>query len=291
MITFAVWNIVEYHKEEIMKNLTIIAFCWALCLSFTSCGSDDHAPNISFVTPNTSGHQLRTVTHAGYLPDTYDWVMTYNGKNLTGGTGSYLHETTSDYSYQVSLGFTSSTVNITSSAAEKSTITIGANRLISQMKVNDNTFEFAYNSNGYMTEWKENVVNTGFGSVTSYNAKATLSYTTSNDLKQIVYTNNDDYPDNLCTLTFTPADTLNINGLLPEAISKQMGVLGFEYLYYAGALGKASSRLIRSIHVAYNATPAADYDLVFHYVLNKDNDVVFCSYTYKGQSASATYKY
>ena len=274
-----------------MKKFTLFALSAIVCFSLASCGSNDDTPNISFTSPNTTGHQLRSVVHAGYLPDTYDWEFTYNGTLLTGAKGTYVHETTGDYSYNVTLGFTSSTLTISSSASEKSTVTVGTNKLISQMKVNDNTYNFSYNDSGYLTDWQENIVNTGFGSVTSYNSKATIFYSNDNDIKQIIYTNNDGYPNDLCTVTFTAADTLNVNGLLPEALSKQMGILGFEYLYYLGALGKPTKHLVRSVHVAYNTNPALDYDINFHYVLNNNKDITFCSYAYKEQSASATYKY
>ena len=190
-----------------------------------SCSGDDNPPSLELNTPNTEGDRLISVEHSGYLPSTYDWSFSYNGKRLVKAVGTYKNGTETPYTYTSTLKYGYQSLEITSTGNDQSTLTI-TNGLISHMDVNKNSYDFTY-ENGYLTHWKEHIVSESFGQVTSYTSHADITYNISGDLMKIDYTANDDYPYDNCILTFNTTDTLNINGLLPEVISKEMGCLGF----------------------------------------------------------------
>ena len=111
-------------------------------------------------------------------------------------------------------------------------------------------------------------------------------------MHHIDYTENENNPLNTVTLTFTPDERLNVNGLLPEGVTRQMGCLGFEHLYYAGLMGGPTTHLVKKVEVKHALYPERDYTLEFEYSADvAGRNVVLCNFRYEGQPASVTYKY
>jgi hypothetical protein len=271
------------------KRIILYTAMLSMALFTVSSCSDDDPPPLKLNTPNTEGNRLMSVEHAGFLPSTYDWSFSYNNARLVKAYGTYKNQMDEPYTYESTLKYGHNSLKVSSTGKDKSTLTLNEAGLISRMEVNKNTYNFKY-ENSYLTEWTENVVSESFGQVTSYTSHADITYTLSGNLQEIVYTENLNYPYDYCRLTFSTTDTLNANGLLPEAISKEMGCLGFEHLYYAGALGRGTRNLVREITFRYPQRPEKNKTVTFQYAL-RGKDVVLCSYTYEGQPASATYKY
>lgn len=278
-------------KKKNMKKKSFIFISGILltAMTFMSCSSDD-APPIRLEKPNTTGKAITAVEHSGYLPDTYDWKFNYHDGRLTSGEGTYRKEVESPYTYNFYLDYGSDRLGIRSSGNEESIITLNSDNLIQKMQVNKNTFNFIYASK-YLIAWEENIVSESFGQVTSYTSNAIITYDNFGNLKEIAYTENSNYEDDKCTITFTPSDIPNINGLLPEVVSKQMGCLGFEYLYYAGALGKGSSNLVKRAQFNYAKYPEKNFEIEFDYVKDREGNVTYCTYSYKDRPAGVTYRY
>ncbi|MEG1580047.1 MAG: DUF4595 domain-containing protein [Bacteroidaceae bacterium] len=272
---------ISFRSSFAMLTITVLA----------ACSSDHDAPNIRLTTPNTTGKELIEVTHSGNLPAMFDWKLDYSSnKQLVSGVGAYRFGTTSEKGYNATLQCTSKTLLVKTKKNEKITILLNSKNLIEQMNVNGNEFSFSY-TNGYLTQWTEIVRKTDLGGTTSYTSSAAIAYDNNGDLRSIAYMKNGDYPKYVRTLSFTSSDRLNVNGLLPEGVSEEMGCLGFEYLFYAGALGKAPNHLIKSVSVVNTEQPELDYTLDFSYVADTNGNVTYCSYFYKNLPAGATYKY
>lgn len=281
---------ISMNKKELM-NTRLPLYLSGLLLMFGSCSSNDHElPILKPHTPNTeAGHRLTSVIHAGNVPNTYDWTFTYHDDRLTKAAGVYKTGTEEHYSYESTLTYGYKSIKVSSTGNDKSTLTLNEQEMLGHMTVNKNKYEFRYD-NGYLTEWTEQVVSESFGQVTSYTSHADIVYTISGNLKEIIYTENQNYPYDYCQLTFNTTDTLNVNGLLPEAVSREMGCLGFEHLYYAGVLGRATRNLVRDVTFTYPLRPEKNKTIRFMYAL-RGNDVTLCNYTNDGQPVSTTYLY
>lgn len=126
-----------------------------------------------------------------------------------------------------------------------------------------------------------------FGAEASH-ASARIEYK-NGDISMITYSENNDAP---IYYRCTPSSYYNVNGLLPETISKQLGCFGFEHLYYAGLLGKPSQHLLGSISVDYPAgMNKKDYKVDFNYSVNKQNQIQLCTFILDGEAVSVNYTY
>lgn len=92
------------------------------------------------------------------------------------------------------------------------------------------------------------------------------------------------------TYTFEYTQDDNVNGLLPETASKIMGCEGFEYIYYAGLLGRGTQNLVKSITVKHSKE---EEETVYEFFYNFDynQNVTTCSYGKGSQTVVVTYKY
>ena len=123
-----------------------------------------------------------------------------------------------------------------------------------------------------------------------YFSAFTISYTPAGALQQIVYNGTD---NRRVLLTFTQSAQQNVNGHMPPTVSKEMGIDGFEHLYYAGLLGKAPTMLPQSITYEYPdaAVPTAATTTTFEYGVHANN-VTLCNYhVASGAVASVSYGY
>ena len=158
------------------------------------------------------------------------------------------------------------------------------------MTVNRNVYHFQYNSDGRMVSWTRTIFESSLGELTEYRSSATISYTPAGALQQIVYNGTD---SRRVLLTFTQSAQQNVNGHMPPTVSKEMGIDGFEHLYYAGLLGKAPTMLPQSITYEYPdaAVPTAATTTTFEYGVHANN-VTLCNYhVASGAVASVSYGY
>ena len=259
-------------------------------LSLASCSSDSSAPALEFTTPNTSGSPLKSIAHNGNVPETYNCSFTYTSKRLTSATAAYQNGTKAESPYTLRLSYSPKNVSVTSTNKDNILVEVNSDNLISNIKINDNTYNFYYTS-GRLIHWTEEIKESGYAGVMR-SSNATLSYDGNGDLRQIVYVRDEEFPLYTRTLTFTPTASTNVNGLLPEGIAREMGVLGFEYLYYAGGFGKPTTHLVESVSFLFAQQEDKNYTLNYNYTVEPSTgNVILCNYAYGGQYASVNYKY
>ena len=71
-------------------------------------------------------------------------------------------------------------------------------------------------------------------------------------------------------------------------MSKQLGLLGYEHLYYAGLLGRPTANLVKSIAFEFEDA-SRNYTLDFDYSLRSGNIELCNYYTPDGSPASVNY--
>lgn len=295
---------------KLINHFGIIACTVMLCLS-TACGSDgdDNQPRqtISFVTPNTNGSIVKSIEYNGNFREAYDWNFSYYNGILTSALGNYRDSSDYEFPYTAHIIYKSNTINInattskpnaTSSDRDRvstSDILIGNNGFIQSITIGQYNYTFEYNLNGCLNRWEVVKYGTGLPGFNEIRKSyANLNYNTNGSLAEIIYTDNDAAPQNKCTVTFTYYDNKpNINGILPEGAIKELGFFGFEYLYYAGALGKSPlTFLIKSSHFDYSYEEGfnADYTINYSYAY-RNNDVINCYFDYNSKHADVKYTY
>lgn len=154
------------------------------------------------------------------------------------------------------------------------------------MTVNRNIYKFYYRE-GHLAEWEKTVFENSFGQAHQYNSSARFTYNGGN-ITGIEYKENSGEP---VSITIVPSDIPNRNGLLPETISKELGCLGFEHLYYAGLMGLPTTNLVKSISVSYPSQPDKNYTINFEYSIRNGNTILCNYHTPQGSVASASYEY
>ncbi len=280
-----------------MKKYTtsFLAGCkYALCAAGIAAGlmacSDDSPANIlQPQLPAMGGSAVRSITHLGSMTSCYDWTFTYSGGRLVTGSGT-VRDASSDidgsYAYTSNLTYGNNKVNITHSKGETITAVLNTQGYIEQLKVNRNTYEFSY-IDGRLSGWSRTIFENSFGQAATYRSSATLNYQNGN-FSSIVYSESG---KTVATLTFTPSAIVNFNGLLPEGIGKELGMLGFEHLYYAGLLGRPTTNLVQSITSTSETNADMNFTLNFDYAVS-GNNVTLCNFhTPQGGVASASYEY
>ena len=254
---------------------------------FMAC-SDDDAPAMKPNLPANGGSNVRTVSHLGSVPATYDWTFTYSGGRLVKGEGVSRDpspEVDKNFTYTSNISYGPSSVNVSNSSGERISITLNTSGLIERMEVNGNIYEFYYRDLR-LAGWNKTIFENSLGHITQYRSSATIEYS-DGDLSRIVYTE-----DNLTreTLTFTASNIININGLLPELVSKQLGILGFEHLYYAGLFGRPTTHLVQSLNLSDQLDSSNDFSVDFDYT-ERNGNIELCNYRYNGKATSASYTY
>lgn len=251
--------------------------------------SDDEAPAFLPTLPTNGGSPVTEIIHNGNLPDCCDWNLTYSGGRLVSAVGSsYINGNTLSSTFY--LGFGSQSVSMRGNDGTQYTVDLNSDLLISRITAGNDTYEFSYRNNR-LSSWSKTTVDDSFAPIPKYTSSATLTYS-NGDLSKIVYTENENNPDNTVTLTFTADNFPNLNGLLPDGVTREFGCLGFEFLYYAGLMGSATTHLVQSVSASYALYPDRDYTLEYEYSTDATGlNVVLCNYRYEGSPASVTYKY
>lgn len=261
-------------------------------MAITSCGDDDPAP-LRPQLPATSGSNVRTITRQGSVESGYDWKFTYQGGRLTQAAGTLRDPSAAidhSFSYTSRLTFRSRSVEMKNSTDEKVALQLNAQGLVQQMTVNRNIYRFSYNDSGRLAAWDKTVFEESLGLVQQYHSSATIGYTPTGALKQITYNGTD---SRKVILTIEGSSQNNQNGLIPPTLSREMGCIGFEHLFYAGLLGKAPSTLVESVTYEYpDAVPAVPtVTTTFEYGFHLGN-VALCNYHLSdGSVASVAYGY
>lgn len=275
-------------------NIRITPLWLALVLgvAFMSC-SDDEPATMRPVLPSNGGASVRSITRLGSIESGYDWQFSYSDGRLVHANG-FLRDSSptidQSFSYTSSLSYKGASVNMSSTNGEKISLTLNTSGYISQMTVNRNVYAFHYNDNGRLVQWSKLAFEETLGQVQQYTSSADISYNDADALQRIVYTGTD---HRRTILTFDNTTQANMNGILPPTISREMGCLGFEQLYYAGLLGRSPKLLVQSIAYEYpDAQPAVpSTSISFEYGYHNGN-VTLCNYhTASGSVASVSYGY
>ncbi len=276
-----------------MKKLFLLT-AFAAIWSFTSC-NDDSAPAIQPTLPSGStAPYVKSITHIGNMPESYDWTFKYKRGRMTEAKGMYRTYVTAEdrsHSYTSKIYYSSDEIGIKNDGAEGGVITLGADKLIADITSIDKTeTQKFYYRNGLLTRWEKVYKGGSFGHVEELMTFAEIKYN-DGDFEKVTYMQeNSNIVDTICVLTFTSDTNLNSNGLLPEVISTELGLIGKEYFYYAGLLCGSSMHLVKSISAEYPKNPLLNWNVVFNYSISEGN-TTSCSYIYKGQSASVEYTY
>lgn len=271
-----------------IRNIPVKLCVLLSCAALASACSDDEAPAMKPTLPADGGALVKSITHMGNVPPSYDWAFTYSSDRLVKAEGTSRNPSTSidmHYSYTSSLKYGPKSVNISNSGNEKIEVVLNTSGLIEKMTVNKNTYEFYYRDLR-LIGWSKTIFEESFGNPTLYTASATIEYD-DGDLSRIVYTENNLQQE---ILTFTPSSITNRNGLLPELASKELGCLGFEQLYYAGLFGRPTIHHVQALSVEYPLNETENFTANFEYSTRGGNTVL-CNYHYKGQPASVSYQY
>lgn len=266
---------------------TLLTVCMA-GIAVTSC-SDDDPPAMRPKLPGNGAGNVRTIRHRGGQTQSYDWTFSYSDGRLVEASGIVRDPNTTidgSFAYTSKLGYRHDGVDVYNSSGEKTAVTLNADGYIERMTVNRNIYRFYYRD-GHLAEWEKTIFENSFGQAQQYTSSGRFTYTNGN-ITGIEYKEAGAEP---VSLTLQPADLLNSNGLLPEAISKELGCLGLEHLYYAGLLGLPTKNLVKSISASYPSQPDKNYTIHFEYSTRNGNTDLCNYHTPEGQVASVNYEY
>lgn len=265
--------------------LTVIAIS---LVTITACGSDGPPP-MRPTLPASDGRNVKSVSHLGNVLTGYDWSFSYHDGRLISASGVLRDADESidkSYSYNSYIDYGPQEIWVRNSGGEKTSVALNSLGYIERMTVNRNIYEFFY-SDGRLAGWNKIVFEDSFGQATQYKSNAKIEYL-DGDLSKITFVEGSNAP---IELLFTPSNLMNRNGLLPETVSKEMGCLGFEHLYYAGLLGRPTAHLVKSVNVHHTVAPELDYTTQFEYS-EKGGNIVLCSYhTPDNRLATVSYGY
>ncbi len=270
---------------SLLRNIVLMGI---LSCSFISCG-DDETTIMKPILPANGGNHVISIRHLGGVTSAYDWDFVYSDDYLVKAVGT-VRDASSEFdggfTYTSWLEYGSDWVEIINSGDEYPEVVLNGYGLIERMLVNRNQYDFSY-VDGRLVGWHKTIFEDSYGHVTKYTSTATIEYE-GGDISRIVMTDADKVP---VTYTFVYSDKLNLNGLLPVSMSKQLGCLGFEHLYYAGLLGRPTTHLVKSISVSFPDGSQNNYKTEFSYNI-KNSNTVLCNYvTPNGETASVSYTY
>lgn len=270
-----------------LKSLNT-AFFFAIATLLASCSSDEPVPQPD-VQPNLPGSgdaHVKAIVHSGNIQGVYDWNFEYKDMCLTSASGILYNPINVPVEYISNLTYGKDSITIRNTSGMVMKVTLNADNLMECLLVNKDEYRFTY-SEGRLVAWQKTINDMNFGAEASH-ASARIEYK-NGDISMITYSENNDAP---IYYRCTPSSYYNVNGLLPETISKQLGCFGFEHLYYAGLLGKPSQHLLGSISVDYPAgMNKKDYKVDFNYSVNKQNQIQLCTFILDGEAVSVNYTY
>ena len=281
-------NIMNIHKILRAPLLTILAALLAL----TACHNDDPMLTppaklaICPALPSGGSAPLKSVRHNGNIDDCYDWTLNYSDNRLMNASGTRRNSNASDdynYSYSLTLTYDSKGVYISHSDGSTISVALDGENHITWMQYGANTYTFNYAA-GRLNSWQKTETTTSLGQTAQYTSKGLFTRDAAGDLIAILYT---DTRGKVTQVTLTPSTLTNPNGLLPETVGKEMGIDGFEALYYAGLLGVPAPHLTESISKKIDGKEEAE-TTDFSYS-QRGGNTVLC--TYKNGSVAVNYWY
>lgn len=270
-----------------MKLLHTTA-CLVLAALIASCANEEPAPlpNLRPDLPGSVETHIRGIAHSGSIEGNYDWEFSYTDGRLTGAKGILYNPTSHEVEYTSRLTYTPDNVTIANSGNLLMEVMLDGNNCVEYLTVNKDEYHFFY-ADGRLIAWEKTLKDINFGAE-ALHARGTIEYK-DGDIALITYSENNDDPT---YYHCTPSSLYNTNGLLPETLSKQMGCFGFEHLYYAGLMGKATKHLVHIIQIDYpEEAKREDYQIQFNYFVNKEEQTELCTYNINGQAASVNYYY
>ena len=275
--------------SQICRHLSV-AGCVAAGLTLgvmaTGCSSDDHAPIFQPTLPATGGDCVRSIEHQGSMMASYDWTFHYDGTRLVQAQGTMRDadpKADKSYRYTSYLGYGTSWISVTNQPGEAVNIQLNSEGYIDRMTVGQNDYRFRY-LDGRLVEWSKTVYENTFGQQAMYTSTGKITYDNGNYSK-LEYVGPD---SERATLTFTSTDLVNRNGLLPVGVTKELGMLGFDHLYYAGLLGRPIINLVRSVDYT---SPRQTYTINYEYSSRSGNTVLCNFHAPDGKIASVNYTY
>ncbi|MFW5599431.1 MAG: hypothetical protein ACOCM2_05135, partial [Bacteroidales bacterium] len=220
------------------KSLAIALFSvLAALLALTACHNDDPMLTppaklaICPALPSGGNAPLKLVSHNGNIDDCYDWTLTYGDNRLINASGTRRNSNASadyNYSYSLTLTYDSKGVYISHSDGSTISVTLDGENHIPCMQYGQNTNPFIFAA-GRLNSWQKTETTTSLGQTAQYTSKGLFTRNAAGDLVSILYT---DTRGKVTQVTLTPSTLTNPNGLLPETVGKEMGIEGFEALYY-----------------------------------------------------------
>lgn len=266
-----------------IKNI-LTAF---LCVFVATSCSDDDDHGFTPTLPANGGQSVTEITHSANMNDTYNWKFSYQGNRLV-YVSSRLISQFAPVQYTASITYKSNEVRVTRSDANTVSLTLDpVTHLISAARMSSFIYNYYYDGNLQLIRWSCTYVDPILG-LSIKRSYGNLDYDTQGDLRRIQYVEDDSNADNVVTLDFTPSALPNLNGLLPEGISEEMGLNGLEYLYYAGLLGKSTTHLTQSIEYQYSKTPDNNHTISYQYADGEGGNIVSCTF---GNACSVQYAY
>ena len=280
-----IMNIYKILRAPLLKILVAL-------LALAACHNDDPMLTppaklaICPALPSGGNAPLKSVRHNGNIDDCYDWTLNYGDNRLMNASGTRRNSNASaDYNYSYSLTLTYDSKGIYISHSDGSTISValdGENH-ITWMQYGANTYTFNYAA-GRLNSWQKTETTTSLGQTAQYTSKGLFTRDAAGDLIAILYT---DTRGKVTQVTLTPSTLTNPNGLLPETVGKEMGIDGFEALYYAGLLGVPAPHLTESISKKIDGKEEAE-TTDFSYS-QRGGNTELC--TYKNGSVAVIYEY
>lgn len=275
------------------KSLAIALFSvLTALLALTACHNDDPMLTppaklaICPALPSGGNAPLKSVSHNGNIDDCYDWTLNYGDNRLMNASGTRRSSNASadyNYSYSLTLTYDSKGVYISHSDGNTISVALDGENHITWMQYGANTYTFSYAA-GRLNSWQKTETTTSLGQTAQYTSKGLFTRNAAGDLVSILYT---DTRGKVTQVTLTPSTLTNPNGLLPETVGKEMGIDGFEALYYAGLLGVPAPHLTQSISKKIDGKEEAE-TTDFSYS-QRGGNTVLC--TYKNGSVAVNYWY
>ncbi len=258
-----------------------------LVLGATSC-SDDSDHGFTPTLPANGGSNVKEIIHSANMQETYNWKFSYDGGRLV-YVSSQLISNISPLNFTASLSYKSNQVNVVRSDGNNIAITLTpTEHLISTLRMSSFVYNYNYDANNRLIRWNCAYIDPILG-LSIKRSYGNINYDENNDIRQIQYVEDENNADNVVTLKFTPSTIINLNGLLPEGLSEEMGCKGLEYLYYAGLLGKSTYHLVQSVEYQYTKTPDNNHTVTYQYGDNGNNgNIVSCTF---GDACSVQYAY
>lgn len=269
--------------------------------AFISACSDGHSFSVAerISTPNVQGaHSVKRISYTGYYDEVYNWSFTYSNGVMTTATSRQSIANNQEVGYTLTpqlvyrLGYGSSdvSVNVTSSAGNDKVKLTLTNFLVASAVSGNTTYHYSY-ADGRLAAWNVTYENSGFAGQPAKGSSASISWTTDGNIEEIRYVPSTDANHKYYTYRFEYSTARNVNGLLPEKISRAFGCESFEYLYYAGLLGRGTTNLPSSLTITYSMDEEQTETYEFFYNPTDGSDVKICQYGDPGQMVNVEYGY